>query len=79
MTGHIEPKKILIVGGGTAGWMAANLMIKSWGKHGFDITLLEAPDIGIIGVGEGSTPFLKSFMDAIALDENDWMPACNAT
>jgi 2-polyprenyl-6-methoxyphenol hydroxylase-like FAD-dependent oxidoreductase len=79
MAGHIEPKKILILGGGTAGWMAANLMIKAWGQHGFDITLIEAPDIGIIGVGEGSTPQLKGFMDTIGLDENDWMPACNAT
>jgi glycine/D-amino acid oxidase-like deaminating enzyme len=75
----IEPKKILILGGGTAGWMAANLMIKAWGKYGFDITLVESPDIGIIGVGEGSTPMLKSFMDSIGLDEKDWMPACNAT
>jgi len=79
VNGHIKPKKILILGGGTAGWMAANLMIKAWGQHGFDITLIEASDIGIIGVGEGSTPVLKSFMDAIGLEEKDWMPACNAT
>ena len=79
MNSHIEPRKILILGGGTAGWMAANLMIKAWGRHGFDITLIESPDIGIIGVGEGSTPMLKTFMKTIGLDEKDWMPACNAT
>jgi len=72
-------KRILILGGGTAGWMAANLMIKAWGGRGFEITLVESPDIGIIGVGEGSTPMLKTFMSSIGLEERDWMPACNAT
>jgi 2-polyprenyl-6-methoxyphenol hydroxylase-like FAD-dependent oxidoreductase len=74
-----DKKRILILGGGTAGWMAANLMIKAWGKRGFDITLVESPDIGIIGVGEGSTPMLRTFMTSIGLEEQDWMPACNAT
>lgn len=72
-------KKILILGGGTAGWMAANLMVQAWGDRGFDITLIESPDIGIVGVGEGSTPMLKTFMSNIGLAEKDWMPACNAT
>ena len=79
VVGNIEPKKIVILGGGTAGWMAANVMIKAWGQYGFDITLIESPDIGIVGVGEGSTPTLKTFMDSIGLEEKDWMPACNAT
>lgn len=79
MTNNRSPKRILILGGGTAGWMAANLMIKAWGDQGFDITLVESPDIGIVGVGEGSTPMLKTFMRNIGLEEQDWMPACNAT
>ncbi len=74
-----KPKKILILGGGTAGWMTANLLIRAWGDRGFEVTLIEAPDIGIIGVGEGSTPLLRSFMNSIGLKEQDWMPACNAT
>ena len=72
-------KKIVIVGGGTAGWMAANLMAKSWIQKGFEITLIESPDIGIIGVGEGSTPQLKGFMDSLGITEQQWMPVCNAT
>ncbi len=79
MTDNIKAKKIVILGGGTAGWMAANVMIKAWKQRGFDITLIESPDIGIVGVGEGSTPTLKTFMDSIGLEEKDWMPACNAT
>lgn len=77
----LEPmkKKIVIVGGGTAGWMAANLMNARWGDLGFEITLLESAQIGIIGVGEGSTPQLKGFMDSLGIEESEWMPECNAT
>ena len=70
-----QRKRILILGGGTAGWMAANLMIRAWGDRGFEITLIESPDIGIVGVGEGSTPMLKTLMTSIGLAEKDWMPA----
>lgn len=79
MTNHNINKKILIVGGGTAGWMTANLMAACWVSQGFEIALLESPEIGIIGVGEGSTPQLKSFFDFLNIQELEWMPACNAT
>ena len=72
-----KPKKILIVGGGTAGWMAANLLVSRW--KDVEIYLLESTDIGIIGVGEGSTPHLKFFFDAADISESEWMPRCNAT
>lgn len=75
----VESKKVVILGGGTAGWIAANLMAKHWENENFEITLIESPNIGIIGVGEGSTPPLKVFMDLIGCDEAEWMPACNAT
>jgi tryptophan 6-halogenase len=72
------PSSIVIVGGGTAGWMAACLMAQHWGSA-TRITVVESPDIGIIGVGEGSTPQLKAFFDRLGIAEADWMPACNAT
>lgn len=72
-------KKILIVGGGTAGWMTALIMARSLIKQGFAIELLESPEVGIIGVGEGSTPALKQFFDALGIAESEWMPECNAT
>lgn len=72
-----KPKKILIVGGGTAGWMVANLMVLRWPD--IEIFLLESTEIGIIGVGEGSTPHLKFFFDTIDVTEQEWMPRCNAT
>ena len=73
------PKKIVILGGGTAGWMAANLFIKKWTPEQVEVALIESPDIGIIGVGEGSTPTLKRFFEMIDVSESDWMPRCNAT
>lgn len=72
-----KPGKILIVGGGTAGWMAANLIASRWDD--VDVFLLESEQIGIIGVGEGSTPHLKFFFDTVGLAESEWMPRCNAT
>jgi 2-polyprenyl-6-methoxyphenol hydroxylase-like FAD-dependent oxidoreductase len=74
-----DPFRILVLGGGTAGWMAANLMAKRWADRDVEITVLEAPDIGIIGVGEGSTPQLKAFFDTLDIAEADWMAKCNAT
>ena len=72
-------KSVVILGGGTAGWITANLMATHWQDKGFDITLVESPDIGIIGVGEGSTPPLRGFMQTIGVEESEWMPECNAT
>lgn len=72
-----QAKKIVIVGGGTAGWMTANLLISQ--LKGVEVSLIESKDIGIIGVGEGSTPHLKLFFDAIGVKDSEWMPHCNAT
>lgn len=73
------PKSIVIVGGGTAGWMAANLMMHHWQDLGVSITLIESSDIGTIGVGEGSTPFLRHFFETLGIAEAQWMPMCDAT
>lgn len=73
----IGPKSILIVGGGTAGWMAANLLLHYWPNT--QVSLVESHDVGIIGVGEGSTPYLKSFFSTLGIRDDEWMPKCNAT
>lgn len=72
-------KHIIILGGGTAGWMTANLMAVKWQTLGVKISLVASPNIGTIGVGEGSTPQLKSFFEQIGVQENEWMTACHAT
>lgn len=70
--------RFVILGGGTAGWMAASLIAHRLGARAA-VTLVESPDIGIIGVGEGSTPQLKAFFDELGIAETEWMPRCNAT
>ncbi len=73
------PPNVVILGGGSAGWITACLMHQEWGARGATITVVESPEIGIIGVGEGSTPQLKAFFDHLDIAESDWMSACDAT
>jgi len=73
------PSKILILGGGTAGSMAAMLFADAWKDSGVEITLLESQHIGIIAVGEGSTPKMRMFFDKIGVPESEWIPECKAT
>ncbi len=75
----IPPENIVIVGGGSAGWMAASVFLRSLGKNGSKISLIESSNISTIGVGEGTTPLFKKFLNFLAIPEEQFMPACNAT
>lgn len=70
-------KQIVIVGGGTAGWMTAAYLKKAFDTS-CDITVVESPSIRTIGVGEATFSTVKLFFDWLDLDESEWMPACNA-
>lgn len=72
-------RKLVIVGGGSAGWMAAMMLGDLLLPCGVEIEVLESPAVGIIGVGEGSTPWLRGFFDQLGIEESEWMPACHAT
>ncbi len=72
-------RSIAIIGGGTAGWMTALTFARSLKGQGVAITVIESPTVGIIGVGEGSTPWLRGFFDALGIEESEWMPASDAT
>lgn len=75
----MTPKHIMIVGGGTAGWLASLMLANAWANKEIIITLVESPDVGIIGVGEGSTPALALLFERLGIREEEWMPECNAT
>lgn len=77
--GPVAVRRIVIVGGGSAGWMTALTFARSLIDRGVEITVLESPTVGIIGVGEGSTPWLRGFFDSLGIEEAEWMPACHAT
>jgi tryptophan halogenase len=71
-------KSVVIVGGGTAGWMTASLLAKVLGKA-VKITLIESDKIGIIGVGEATIPPIIKFNRAIGLDEATFLKTTKAT
>ncbi|MHA6718719.1 tryptophan halogenase family protein [Sphingomonas sp. RS6] len=62
-------RSILIVGGGTAGWMAAALLERLLERQPVTITLLESPEIGTVGVGEATVPAIRDYFRAIGVDE----------
>src|SRR3954469_2851743 len=72
-------RHVCVVGGGTAGRMTALLLAHSSYGPRLKVTVLESPQVGIIGVGEGSTPWLRGFFEIVDIEEAEWMPACNAT
>ncbi|QSX30879.1 tryptophan 7-halogenase [Shewanella cyperi] len=71
---------IAIVGGGTAGWLTANHLGKAL-SHRSDIslTLIEAPDIPIIGVGEGTVPSIRQSLQLFGISETELIRQCDAT
>lgn len=71
-------RKVLIVGGGSAGWMTAAYLSKVFGRQ-IDISLVESANIGTIGVGEATFSTIHLFFKFLGLEEEDWMPACNAS
>ena len=69
---------IVIVGGGTAGWMAAALLARALGRAA-SITLVESEEIGTIGVGEATIPQIRHINAFLGLDEDAVMRAARAT
>lgn len=75
-------KQILIVGGGTAGWLTAAFLARHLASNrddGIQIRLIESPEIGSIGVGEGSFPSLRGTLATIGIAESHFIRECQAT
>lgn len=69
--------ELLIVGGGSAGWMAAAYLSKK--LPNLNITLIESKKVGTVGVGESTLGHVNKFLDGLELRDEDWMAECNAT
>ncbi len=72
-------KEIVIIGGGTAGWMSATYLAASL-NFNVKITVIESADHGPIGVGEATIPTIKTeFFDRLGITEEEWMPKLGGT
>ena len=78
MPDHQPIRRVVIAGGGTAGWMVAAAISKVLGKI-LDIKLVESDDIGTVGVGEATIPSLINFHSLLDLNEQEFMAATQAT
>ena len=75
-------RRILIVGGGTAGWLTAAYLAKHLAlseRSHLEVTVLESPDIGVIGVGEGTFPTIRTTLQFLGIAEHRFIRETAAT
>ncbi|USX15179.1 tryptophan 7-halogenase [Oxalobacteraceae bacterium OTU3CAMAD1] len=75
-------RRIVIVGGGSAGWLTAGLIAaehRATSPSGLQVTLIESPDVAPIGVGEGTWPSMRDTLRRIGVSESDFFRECDAS
>lgn len=72
-------KQVIIVGGGTSGWITAGYLANNPSLKNISITLIESSDIPTIGVGEGTFPTIKSTLKQIGISETEFLRECGAS
>jgi tryptophan halogenase len=73
----VMTKKIVVIGGGSAGWLTALYIKKEYPD--LDLTVVESKEIGILGAGEGTTPRLIEFLETLDIPLSDIVKNCDAT
>jgi flavin-dependent dehydrogenase len=80
---HTKPtKQVIIVGGGTAGWLTAATLAKKFNssaEHSIQVSLIESPDIPTIGVGEGTWPTMRKTLAKLGISETYFLTRCHAS
>ena len=78
---NLKKSTVVIVGGGTAGWITACILAKSFNTldGGINVVVIESPDIPTIGVGEGTWPTMRRTLEKIGVDEGEFIKQCQAT
>jgi tryptophan 7-halogenase len=79
MFDNSQIKRIAIVGGGTAGWMAASILARALPGTGCVITVIESPDIGTVGVGEATIPPIIDLLRFLSINEADFVKHTQST
>ena len=79
MTADAHIRNIVIVGGGTAGWMAAAVLAKTLGTQNVRTTLIESEEIGTVGVGESTIPPIIIYNRLLGIDEDEFVRETHAT
>jgi hypothetical protein len=75
-------RQVVVVGGGSAGWLTAAVLAADHPAHlpgGLEVTLIESPDVPIIGVGEGTWPTMRDTLHRIGVSESDFLRECDAS
>ena len=71
-------RRVVVVGGGTAGWMTASAL-STLLSHEYQVRLVESDEIGIVGVGEATIPHIRKFNQALELDEDEFLRRTQGT
>ncbi len=75
-------KRVVIVGGGTAGWLTAGVIASRYptdADNGLEVILVESPDVATIGVGEGTWPSMRTTLQQMGVSETDFMRECDVS
>ncbi|NKF51007.1 tryptophan 7-halogenase [Shewanella sp. WXL01] len=75
----MQISKVAIIGGGTAGWLAANHLGLALAGRGIQLTLIESPDIPTIGVGEGTVPSIRQTLKRFGIRETEFIRSCDVS